>query len=38
VFDFKEKVEDGWYPDWSLTLATMPKNWSVVAQKFLQES
>jgi hypothetical protein len=33
----KKKMENGWYPDWSLTLAMMPKNWSVVAQEFLQE-
>jgi glycosyltransferase involved in cell wall biosynthesis len=33
----KKRMENGWYPDWSSTLATMPENWSVVAQKFLRE-
>jgi hypothetical protein len=28
---------DGWQPDWSSSLETMPKTWTAVVQSFLEE-
>jgi glycosyltransferase involved in cell wall biosynthesis len=31
------RLRDGWRPDWSARLATMPKTWQAVAQGFIDE-
>jgi hypothetical protein len=33
----KARLSDGWQPDWSSSLKTMPKTWEAVAQRFLDE-
>ena len=35
--ELKSKLVDGWRPDWSSSLDTMPKTWKAVAQGFLNE-
>ena len=31
------RLNDGWWPDWSSRLLTLPKTWEVVAQSFIDE-
>ena len=33
----RDKMSGGWVPDWSSNLSTLPKNWGIVAQKFLRQ-
>jgi len=33
----RSRLEQGWWPDWSPRLASLPKTWKVVAQSFLDE-
>ena len=35
--ELKTRLNDGWWPDWSASLETMPKTWQVVVQGFIDE-
>jgi glycosyltransferase involved in cell wall biosynthesis len=35
--ELKSRLMDGWRPDWSSSLDTMPKTWKAVVQGFLNE-
>lgn len=35
--ELRARLLDGWRPDWSASLETMPKTWSAVVQNFLGE-
>jgi glycosyltransferase involved in cell wall biosynthesis len=35
--ELKIRLMDGWRPDWSSSLETMPKTWTAVVQSFLEE-
>ncbi len=35
--ELKKRLLDGWRPDWSASLKSMPKTWAAVAQGFLSE-
>lgn len=35
--ELKTRLTDGWRPDWSSSLETMPKTWKAVARGFLNE-
>ena len=35
--EIKTRLMEGWRPDWSSSLDTMPKTWQAVVQGFLDE-